>query len=55
MIGLLRSTIDCIAGTGSSFSTNKYDCVASQRTIIILVIIKKKNQNNFKALKKEFC
>jgi hypothetical protein len=32
MIGLLRSTIDCIAGTTLPFPTNKYDCVPSQRT-----------------------
>jgi hypothetical protein len=41
MTDLLRSTIDCIAGTASSFPTNimKYDCVLLQRTNIILVYI----------------
>jgi hypothetical protein len=42
MTGLLRSTIDCIAGTTSPIPTNimKYDCVSSQRTGIILVPLK---------------
>jgi hypothetical protein len=39
MTGLLRSTIDYITCTTSSFSTNimKYDCVLLQCTCIILV------------------
>jgi hypothetical protein len=39
MTGLLRSTIEYIAGMTSLFSTNimKYDCVSSQHTGIILV------------------
>jgi hypothetical protein len=41
MIGLLRSTINCIAGMTPPFLTNKYDCVPSQRTSIILVKLKK--------------
>jgi hypothetical protein len=36
MIGLLRLTIDCIAGIASSFPTNKYNYVPSQHTDIIL-------------------
>jgi hypothetical protein len=41
MVGLLRSTIDCIAGTVLPFLINiiKYDCVPSQRTDIIAVYI----------------
>jgi hypothetical protein len=41
MIGLLRSTINCIAGMALLFPTNiiKYDCVPSQRTDIIAVYI----------------
>jgi hypothetical protein len=38
MIGLLRSTVDYIVGTISSFPTNKYDCVLSQHMSIILIV-----------------
>jgi hypothetical protein len=38
MIGLLRSTVDYIVGTVSSFPTNKYDCVLSQHMSIILIV-----------------